>query len=203
MNILVTSAQTELTVKRSRFIAEIFFVETAAQAREQLKAQKTLYADARHVVHAFVIGRQGEVNGCSDDGEPSGTAGRPVLDVMRGAKITNCMITVTRYFGGILLGTGGLVRAYSQAAQTVLGSAAVREWIETTNLSCCFEYKEYQEVVKHAADYDAVIQNTQFDAAVRCDIEIPREKEKSFLFFLRDLTHGRITLPHTEPRPLR
>lgn len=94
-----------------------FPVETQAQAREKLHEVKQKYFDATHVVHAFSVGLKSETFGMSDDGEPSGTAGRPVLDVLKGSGITNILLTVTRYFGGTLLGTGGLVHAYSESAK--------------------------------------------------------------------------------------
>ncbi|MCQ2612130.1 MAG: YigZ family protein [Treponemataceae bacterium] len=124
MLILTGSFAAELTVKGSRFIAEVLPVTTQAEARDTLKAQKTRYADATHVVHAFIAGLGAEVMGMSDDGEPSGTAGRPVLDVLKGRGVTNVLLTVTRYFGGTLLGTGGLVKAYGDSAKLVLDGAA-------------------------------------------------------------------------------
>ena len=93
------------------------------QARELIKSQKAKYADATHVVHAFIIGTSAEIMGMSDDGEPSGTAGRPALDVLKGRKCTNLVLTVTRWFGGTLLGTGGLVKAYSGGAKQVIEKA--------------------------------------------------------------------------------
>ena len=120
MNCILEHFQTEIVIKHSRFIAEVFPVQTQSQARELLKEQKQKYFDSTHVVHAFVIGKNCEVLGMSDDGEPSGTAGRPVLDVLKGSGCTNIMLTVTRYFGGTLLGTGGLVKAYSDSAKAVL-----------------------------------------------------------------------------------
>ena len=120
MNALIQHEECECVIKGSRFISEIFPVTTQNEARELLKAQKTKYFDATHVVHAFIIGDTAGIMGMSDDGEPSGTAGRPVLDVLKGSGITNIMLTVTRYFGGTLLGTGGLMVAYREAAKAAL-----------------------------------------------------------------------------------
>ena len=111
------NAAAEISVKKSRFIAEIFCAATAEAARALIKAQKARYADASHVVHAFVAGSKGETRGMSDDGEPPGTAARPVMNALTGARYTNVLLTVTRYFGGTLLGTGGLSRAYAEAAK--------------------------------------------------------------------------------------
>ena len=132
MNCILEHFQIEIVIKHSRFIAEVFPVQTQTQARELLKEQKQKYFDSTHVVHAFVIGKNCEVLGMSDDGEPSGTAGRPVLDVLKGSGCTNIMLTVTRYFGGTLLGTGGLVKAYSDSAKAVLEITKFEPLIEKT-----------------------------------------------------------------------
>lgn len=111
MKVLVQNETTETVIKNSRFISEAFIVTNQADARERLRQQKIRYSDATHVCHAFIVGPNAETSGMSDDGEPSGTAGRPMLDVIKGSGITNILVTVTRYFGGTLLGTGGLVHA--------------------------------------------------------------------------------------------
>ena len=151
MNVLSDYARAELTVKNSRFIAEVFPVTTQAQAREKLHAVKASYADATHVVHAFITGLQAETCGMSDDGEPSGTAGRPVLDVLKGSGITNILLTVTRYFGGTLLGTGGLVHAYSDSACAVLAACRSEPYIEKKHFMLTLDYALY-EVIKRRAE---------------------------------------------------
>lgn len=157
MNILTQKIQTETIVKGSRFIAELFPCESQSDARELLKDQKTKYQDATHVCHAFVIGKSQEVLGMSDDGEPSGTAGRPMLDVCKGSGITNFILTVTRYFGGTLLGTGGLVKAYGDAAKQAIELArsqnAIEELLAKKDFSFSCDYGLY-ESIKHAlGDY--------------------------------------------------
>ena len=143
INVLKKSSPVELVVKNSRFIAELFPISGQAEAREILKAQKTKYFDARHVVHAFVAGPSKEIMGMSDDGEPSGTAGRPVLDVLKGRDCTNVILTVTRYFGGILLGTGGLVHAYGDAAKAVLDKAEFEPLVEKIHFNFSASYTLY------------------------------------------------------------
>src|SRR5574344_402051 len=106
MNILSKYTVSEQNIKGSRFLSELFSCST--------------HKDATHVVHAFIIGDNAEISGISDDGEPSGTAGRPILDILRGNGTTNLILTVTRWFGGTLLGTGGLVKAYGSSAKQVL-----------------------------------------------------------------------------------
>lgn len=148
MNVPVSYASAELTIKGSRFLAEIFPISAQSEVREKLKAQKAKYADATHVVHAFIAGKQAEVMGMSDDGEPSGTAGRPVLDVLKGRAVTNILLTVTRWFGGTLLGTGGLVHAYGDSAKLVLDAAVLEPLVEKCTFSLTADYTSYQ-LVKH------------------------------------------------------
>ena len=123
MLILKKPTFAEFMVKNSRFIAEAFPVSSPEEAKELWHAQKQRHANGGHIVYAFITGPQGNIMGCSDDGEPSGTAGRPILNVLEKQNKNNCMIVVVRYFGGIKLGAGGLVRAYTKAAAGVLGEA--------------------------------------------------------------------------------
>lgn len=115
----------EITEKKSRFIATVHPVESEEEALAFLEEMKKKYWDARHNCYVYSIGMNREFTRCSDDGEPSGTAGRPMLDVILGEDIYNVAVVVTRYFGGVLLGTGGLVRAYSKAVQEGLAASKV------------------------------------------------------------------------------
>lgn len=124
VKILYAGGSDELVEKKSRFIATVRPVESEQEATAFIEEMKKKYWDARHNCSAFVIGKRAELTRCSDDGEPGGTAGRPMLEVLLGQEIRNVAVVVTRYFGGTLLGTGGLVRAYTQATQ--LGLAASR-----------------------------------------------------------------------------
>ena len=113
--VLLSGGEGEIVEKKSRFIATIRKCENEEEAVAFIEEMKKKYWDARHNCSAFIIGSRGELTRCSDDGEPSGTAGRPMLEVLTGSGIRNIAVVVTRYFGGTLLGTGGLVRAYTQA----------------------------------------------------------------------------------------
>ena len=115
----------EIVEKKSRFIATVRPVETEEEALAFIEEMKKKYWDARHNCSAYVLGEQQELMRCSDDGEPSQTAGKPMMDVLTGAGLTNVAVVVTRYFGGTLLGTGGLVRAYTQAAKEGLADAGI------------------------------------------------------------------------------
>lgn len=116
-------ASAEIVEKKSRFIANVFPVSDEDQAMEELEAVRKQYWDARHHCWAYVVGTELMAERCSDDGEPGGTAGKPILEVIKGAGVVNVFITVTRYFGGTLLGTGGLIRAYTEAARAGLAAA--------------------------------------------------------------------------------
>ena len=123
--VLLTGGEGEYVEKKSRFIATVRKCESEEEASAFIDEMKKKYWDARHNCSAFVIGSRGELTRCSDDGEPSGTAGRPMLEVLTGEGIRNIAVVVTRYFGGVLLGTGGLVRAYTQAVKEGLKNCTV------------------------------------------------------------------------------
>ncbi|UTD04522.1 YigZ family protein [Treponema denticola] len=194
MKVLMQYALSELNVKNSRFLAEIFPIKSAAEARELLKNQKGKYEDARHVVHAFVVGENGEVLGCSDDGEPSGTAGRPALAVLKGSGITNIMLTITRWFGGTLLGTGGLVKAYSDSAKLVLQEAVTEELIkkETFQFEC--SYSEWENLKRSLDEFSVEMLQADYGERIRVKGQIPLEKKAPFEAFIENASKGGISL---------
>ena len=130
----------EITEKKSRFIATVVPVHTEEEALKFIEAMKKKYWNATHNCFAYVIGEHDELQRCSDDGEPGGTAGKPMLDVLPGEEIHNAAIVVTRYFGGTLLGTGGLVRAYSSAAKQGLASSVIITKIPGVKLRLATDY---------------------------------------------------------------
>ncbi len=123
--IVYSGGSSEIVEKKSRFIANVFPVENEEDAAKIIGETKKKYWDARHNCYAYIIGENLRISKCSDDGEPSGTAGKPILEVLSGAGVCNVLVIVTRYFGGTLLGTGGLVRAYSGAAKAGLAASRV------------------------------------------------------------------------------
>ena len=137
--------------KNSRFLSEALFVDSEEAARSELARVRKQYYDARHHCSAWIIGPGGETVRSGDDGEPAGTAGRPILEVIRGAGVTNAMVVVTRYFGGTLLGTGGLVRAYTAAARDALEHASIRELCLCEMLEVSADYAEYEKVRRYRA----------------------------------------------------
>lgn len=193
MLILRQGTRAELVVRKSRFLAEAAPVASADEARELWHERKRVYADCNHVVQAFICGPQGGVMGCSDDGEPSGTAGRPTLEVLKGSGITNVLLTVTRWFGGIKLGTGGLVRAYTESAQLALADPPVVELIPLTRFTLSLSYLHYENVRRRFPEFAAEITGEEFAAAVTLLGEIPSANYDAFSAMVRDLTAGAAT----------
>lgn len=198
MKILKSKVQTETVVKGSRFLAEAIPCQKQEEARAILKAQKEKYADATHVVHAFVLGKAGEVMGMSDDGEPGGTAGRPVLDVLKGSGATDIMLTVTRWFGGTLLGTGGLVKAYGGAAKELLSqcqeTGALEEYVPKKEF--CFEcdYALYKSVKRAFEDFAIDGLCEEYTDKVKASGNVPQDQYASLAARLKDLSKGLLVL---------
>lgn len=198
MDILETEVSFEETIKGSRFLSEALICESQAQARELIKAQKEKYFDATHVCHAFITGPAGEVMGMSDDGEPSGTAGRPMLDVLKGRKCTNTMITVTRWFGGTLLGTGGLVKAYCGGAKQVIQKAdelgAFVPLIPKKEFSFTIDYSSLKLVKKMMENFTLFNVSETFDTGVNLSGLIAENEFDVFATRLKKMSNGKITL---------
>lgn len=193
MIILAEKNEAGIEVRHSRFLAEIFPVSAQDEARALLKRQKTKYADASHVVHAFVIGKTGEILGCSDDGEPPGTAGRPVLEVLKGSGTTNILLTVTRWFGGSLLGTGGLVKAYTESAKAVLASAVVQEFVETRDFTLGISYEAYDRFKRECGSRKVELLSETFGTVVEIAGRLPESFAADFCVWVTDLTSGQST----------
>lgn len=198
MLVLTKPVQFEEIIKGSRFFSELIPCESQAQARDILKAQKEKYADATHVVHAFIVGKNAEVMGMSDDGEPSGTAGRPTLDVIKGRNCTNLIITITRWFGGTLLGTGGLVKAYGNGAKQVLEAAAAQnafeELIEKTDFIFSTDYSLYKLLKNNFVNYQLYNISEDFETEVTISGQIKADQYNDFASHLLNLSNGKIKL---------
>ncbi len=196
MNILSAEVSDETVIKGSRFIAEIFPCTTQTEARELLKKQKTKYSDATHVCHAFVLGANAEILGMSDDGEPSGTAGRPMLDVLKGHGCTNIMLTITRYFGGTLLGTGGLVKAYGGGAKSVLEKADAQNAFEPLIAKKAFlltvPYSIYDEIKRYLNTLHIYELKEDFQTEISIKGKIREDETSLFAEKIFDLSSGKI-----------
>ena len=183
-------SETRFTEKRSTFIGHVFPVETEEEARARIDEMKKKYHDARHNCWCYLI-KDGPVR-YSDDGEPQGTAGQPMLGVFQKEGVTNVCCVVTRYFGGILLGAGGLVRAYTQSAKDALdaaGISVVRRWV-AMEVPCT--YGQYEEVRREVFHFGGVVENVDFGADVLLSVLIPGERGSQFAAHLLDASAGTI-----------
>ena len=183
-------ADAEFIERRSRFIGHIFATDTEEEALARLKQVREAYWDATHNVYAYII-RDGATR-FSDDGEPGGTAGMPVLQVLQREEIFNVTCVVTRYFGGILLGAGGLVRAYAHSAKIALDAAgrSVKQVWTKVYLPC--PYSWFERIRLEVTSFGGVIENTDFGAAVSFDLLLPEAQVEPFLARVLDLSAGTI-----------
>ena len=164
----------EIVEKKSRFIATVIPVENEEEALEFIEKTKKKYWDARHNCFAYVIGERGQLQRCSDDGEPNGTAGKPMLDVLLGNELRNVAVVVTRYFGGTLLGTGGLVRAYSQAVKAGLRASVVITKILGVKLHIETDYTTFGKIQYILAQRELKILDTVYTDKVELEVLIPK-----------------------------
>ena len=185
----------EYTEKRSRFIGKLWRVEDESEALARIAAVKKEHYDARHNCFAYVL-RGGAVR-YSDDGEPQGTAGQPILAVLNGAEVQNVCCTVTRYFGGVLLGTGGLVRAYTAAAKAALAEAGVQRMALWHSESLRCPYPMYERIRRLAEDSGAVIESTDYGADIALSLLVPAENAGGFDAALREMSAGSIAAEKT------
>ena len=184
----------EITEKKSRFIADVFPVRSEKEAQEQLALIKKRYYDARHHCYAFVIGPAAELVRSSDDGEPSGTAGRPIMAVLTGAGLTDAMIVVTRYFGGTLLGAGGLVRAYTQASQAALKATEIVNVRWCTDLEITVDYNMVTPVQRFFEQEGIAVDGTEYDEKAHFRIHTITDDIEKISTLLVSLTEGRVTI---------
>lgn len=193
MRILSIAKEGIYIEKKSKFICHLFKVEDFDTATEKINLEKKKYFDAKHHCTAIVLGENGDVCRCSDDGEPSGTAGRPMLEILKHENLTNICCVVTRYFGGTLLGTGGLVRAYSEALKDAINNSTFAQEIDSLILKYKYPYTLEAKISRFFRDNDIVIENVEYSDAVTCEIVIPADsvsvKDK-----LIDLTNNNIEL---------
>lgn len=178
----------EFVEKKSRFIGRVWPVETEDEALERIAEMKKKHYDATHNCWAYVI-RDGAVR-FSDDGEPGGTAGMPMVQVLQKENLYNVVCVVTRYFGGTLLGAGGLVRAYTKGAKIAIdaaGKSMKRVW---SVIYLPIPYTYYERVKLEIAAFDGVIRDTRFGAEVELEILVARDKAQSFLDRIVDMTAG-------------
>lgn len=182
--------QGEITEKKSRFIATVRPVESEDEAVRFINETKKKYWDARHNCSAFVIGKRQQLTRCSDDGEPAGTAGRPMLDVLLKENIHNAAVVVTRYFGGVLLGTGGLVRAYQQATKAGLSASEIIEKKDGAVLFIRTDYTGIGRLQYLFAQEKITVMDTAYEADVLVKAVIPENNKKRIEKTIIEQTNG-------------
>lgn len=194
MKKIIKNGQGEYIEKKSKFIAHIFNVESEQQAAAVIAEAKKKYWDARHNCYAYVIGERKEFMRCSDDGEPQGTAGKPMLDVLLGEELYNIAVVVTRYFGGTLLGTGGLVRAYSKAVQEGLKNSI----LITKNHGVCLlvgiDYNGVGKLQYLFGQENLPILDSRYTESVEFEVLVPKKEEERIKKAVTEATNGKASV---------
>ena len=189
--IVFDGGEEELIEKKSRFIATVKPVDSEEEALKFIAAVKKKYWNARHNCFAFVIGEQQEIQRCSDDGEPQGTAGRPMLDVLLGEDVHNAAVVVTRYFGGILLGTGGLVRAYSRSVQLGLKASTIIEKTKGSRITIQTDYNGVGKLQYLLGQRGIPIVDSQYTDVVKLELLVEESTVTELHEAVTEATNGR------------
>lgn len=186
---LCREASAEFEEKKSVFIGHAKPVETEEEALAYIKQKKAEYADARHNVWAYRL--RGDITvRCSDDGEPQGSAGVPVLDTLRKSGVSDAVLVVTRYFGGILLGAGGLVRAYSHAAKLAIDAAGIAVFEQYTSFRLNCGYSDYQRYLAELPKFGALFDDTQFSDRVCLCFSVKSTLSEAVVVRIREMSGG-------------
>ena len=190
--VIQAESRAEIKVKNSRFIGETFLTENLTEVSARLEAVRKREHAASHHCYAWQIGTLGEKSfKYSDDGEPSGTAGKPMYDVLLGSGVTNALLVVTRYFGGTKLGTGGLTRAYSDAAQQVMQVSGRVEKFITVQFALRMEFHHYDKWLKLQQKLGASVLKTDFSDDVSAHVSIRKSRAEELLAVFTELTAGK------------
>lgn len=173
--------ETEIVVKKSKFIANIFYISESKEAEEKIKEIRKKYFDARHNCFAYrVVEKDNTIEKSSDDGEPSGTAGGPMLNILQKNNLANILIVVTRYFGGILLGTGGLVRAYSDALLEALEKTQKVKMVLGSEIEVTLSYNNFENFKYYCKNHEINIISTEYKENIVCKIDMELGKKVEF-----------------------
>ena len=192
MKKLVESEEGIYIEKKSKFICHLFAVTSADEVSEIIKAEKKKYYDAKHHCYAYVMGDDGSDIKCSDDGEPSGTAGRPMLDILQKEGLTDILCVVTRYFGGTLLGTGGLVRAYSAALKDAIDKSTFKNETEAVIVKYKYGYNFDARISSYLRDKDIKVLDSEYSDAVEITIVLDKEMYSAVDADLVNITNGSV-----------
>ncbi|MGN1165679.1 MAG: YigZ family protein [Lachnospiraceae bacterium] len=195
--IIYKGGEGEITEKKSRFIATTIPVNTEEEALTFVESMRKKYWDARHNCFAYVIGERNELARCSDDGEPQGTAGKPMLDVLLGEDIHNIAVVVTRYFGGVLLGTGGLVRAYSGATKQGIASSVIITKMSGIKLEIHTDYTGLGKIQYILGQRGIKILNSEYTDSVKLEVILKKDEAKQIEAEITEGTNGQAKLEET------
>lgn len=190
VKILYQGGSGEIVEKKSRFIATLEKIETEEEALAFIARMKKQYWDARHNCYAFVAGKNHELQRCSDDGEPNGTAGRPMLDVLLREDVHNLVVVVTRYFGGTLLGTGGLVRAYQKSVQEGLKNSIIIEKMQGRLLTVDTDYNSVGKIQYILAQREITTMDSVYTDKVEIKVMVPVERMEELQEAITEGTNG-------------
>lgn len=194
MKKIIKAGNGEFIDKKSRFIAYICNIESEEQAVKIISEIKKKYWDARHNCYAYILGDNNEVQRFSDDGEPSGTAGKPILEVITGNECSNCLCVVTRYFGGVLLGTGGLIRAYTNAAKDALDNSRTGTLTDGTHAFIDADYNYVGKIQHICAQNEITIVDTVYAENVSFELMLEQQKENMLEKKITELSSGTLKL---------
>ena len=192
--VLLEGGEGEYVEKKSRFIATVRKCESEEEATAFIEEMKKKYWDARHNCSAFVLGSRGEVTRCSDDGEPGGPAGRPMLEVLTGEGIRNIAVVVTRYFGGVLLGTGGLVRAYTQAVKEGLKNCTLGRMRYGHEIRVTTDYNGIGKILYLLGNTGIEPSSSEYTDRVTLRLIVPAEDAEKLQKDMVEATGGRVEL---------
>lgn len=194
MLIPISSYSGEFEIKKSRFIYTALPVSSSEEVKSHIHAKRKEHPKANHVVHAFIIGKEQEVFGMSDDREPKNTAGRPALEVLKGSNITNILVTIVRYFGGTKLGTGGLVKAYGEAAKRAVEAVSVEKLVDKQGFRILLPYPFYNQTKLLLQQHHAELTDEVFETEVTITGIIPEKHIEDIRFHLEEISSGTITI---------
>lgn len=197
MRTLVAQTQTEIEVRKSRFIAVAIPITDLSQIKGLVAQARLEHPGANHVVHAAVVGPDGQQISYSDDKEPKNTAGRPAVEVLKGSGITDILVLIIRYFGGTLLGTGGLVKAYGESVKEVLKVAKTEELIEKSAFSLTIPYNLYDLTKIALSDVDSAIETEEFTTDVTITGTLPSSNADPLQRAIAHLTNGSVSVVFT------
>lgn len=197
-NTVHTGGQGEIVEKKSRFIANVFPISTEEEAGERIEEIRKRYWDARHNCWAYVLGGNPPTERMSDDGEPAGTAGKPILEVIRGKELTDVLVVITRYFGGTLLGTGGLVRAYTAAALEGIGDSKIITRIYGVKLHMTIEYGDWGKIQYSLGKRNMSPESCSYTDKVELELLVPEDETEELKKGVMEGTNGRAVIEKVE-----